>query len=887
VDPADPAPPDASAETAPTADRGDDAQLVAVLAEARPAESPALLLARARVGGALFGAAIGLGRFRVLERLGGGGMGVVYAAYDPQLDRGVALKTLHVPHAERELALREAKALARLAHPNIVPVFDVGIEGEHVYIVMELVRGETLREWVKGRTPREILGVYRQAGQALAAAHSAGLVHRDFKPENAIVGTDGRVRVIDFGLACEAATDPAAGGTRRVAGTPRYMSPEQVAGAAVTPAADQYSFSVSLDEALRGDPPRPVPRWIDLVIERGTAVAPATRFGSMTALLRALGRDPARIWRQRFAVMAVVAGVSMAFVIGRASLLAPDEACSGGAQAIASAWEPRAQQSALARISALSPYGREIATRIAPRLGEYSVRWADDHRDACLAHRRGEQSEALLDHRMACLDRGRAALHALAEIATAAGEPRAVPGVARAASELPDPDACADVRALTSNVEPPPPAQTGPIAAADEQIARARVQLAAGNADIARNVATAAVTAARTIAYRPLLAEALLMEGHALMATGDRLVAIAPLTEATTLGLSSGSEPIAIEAWARRAWLEGTSAHPEAALDGLATIDALASQPSPAFAFARALLHNNVGSVELGRRGHRAVALAMLERALDDARSVTGPGTVELVSIRTNTAIATDDPVRRDALLDDAHAELARLLGDHHPDTLDVQFIRATTTISFARAAEMLEPVCRQRELHTWLAPYPAICWVDLADLRAELGDRAAAVTALDRAIALGADSDANTPEAVGYRQLWGNDASAAVRHFSAMLDKIPERPDEPWYRTETRARLLLGLGRALAALHRRTTAAEMLERSIAIFEPLARDQRAIVIARRLGRARTELARVRAAMGVPPETTRAIAAAALAWLVSAGGPANEITELQYLAAPSR
>ena len=145
----------------------DGGAMTAEIAGARPEESPALVLARARVAGALFGAAVGLGRFRVLERLGGGGMGVVYAAYDPELDRGVALKTVHVPRIGREIALAEAKALARLAHPNVVPVFDVGVEGEHVYIVMELVRGDTLGAWVKDRSQAEILDVYRQAGHAL------------------------------------------------------------------------------------------------------------------------------------------------------------------------------------------------------------------------------------------------------------------------------------------------------------------------------------------------------------------------------------------------------------------------------------------------------------------------------------------------------------------------------------------------------------------------------------------------------------------------------------------------------------------------------------------------------------------------------------------------
>jgi serine/threonine protein kinase len=149
-----------------------------------------------------------VGRYIVQDVLGAGGMGVVYSAFDPELDRKVAIKLLQARPGGSESGgqtwlVREAQAMARLAHPNVVTVYDVGaMPGDRVFVAMELVEGITLREWMKqGHTWRESLAVMRAAGAGLAAAHSAGLVHRDFKPDNVLVGKDGRTRVMDFGLA--------------------------------------------------------------------------------------------------------------------------------------------------------------------------------------------------------------------------------------------------------------------------------------------------------------------------------------------------------------------------------------------------------------------------------------------------------------------------------------------------------------------------------------------------------------------------------------------------------------------------------------------------------------------------------------------------------------
>jgi predicted Ser/Thr protein kinase/tetratricopeptide (TPR) repeat protein len=858
------------------------ARLDDVLAQARPSDPAGLLFARDRIAGTLFGtdAARGLGRFRVLERLGAGGMGVVYAAYDPDLNRGVAVKVVHVPARGREAVLSEARALARLAHPNVVPVYDVGLAADCVYIVMELVRGETLRHWVKGRDRGTVLDAYRQAGDALAAAHSAGLVHRDFKPENAIVGSDGRVRVLDFGLACESA-DPSGKGDKAqsVAGTPRYMAPEQAAGTPVTPAADQYSFCVALREALADHdadrPSPPLPRWIDAAIVKGCATDPAARFATMPDLLAALARDPARVWRRRIVLSALVGVVgAVAFLAGTAR----SETCGGGDVELAATWNPNARATELARIASLGPYGRSLAPQLEHALRDHATRWAAGHRDACLAHQRGEQSAGLLDRRMACLARGRAALAAVAAIVGSA-DAKTLPEVARAVQAIPDPGSCSDIDVLLSETAPPPPALTQRVMQLRDRLEHARVELAAGRTGEARVAAALCVVTARELGYGPLLAEALLLEGRAIMLQ-DRGASVSVLSEATRVAVLAGADTLAVEAWARRAWAEGTETDPGGALAGLAVVEALAER-TPSGRFARALLYNNIGSIELAR-DQRDRARTAFERALAESQGVTGPGAVELLAVRSNLALVTDDRAASDALLADAVVELARLLGQDHPDTLLIRLIRGTTTmVRLAPAAQFLTAVCEGYALHEPVTN-AVLCWTELGFLRSELGDNALAIAAMERAVRVGAD-DQNPPEVVPYLTLWRGDAKEAIRRLTAALAGLPAQPNEPWWSRLERAERELALGRARRALGDLPAARQALASSAAHLEVIARDHPAAAILRRLGRARAELAMTLAATGAPRTQIAEVAAAAAAWLREAEGSAAEIAALERLA----
>jgi len=275
------------------------------------------------------------GSFRIERKLGAGGMGVVYLARDLRLQRSVALKL----HSGGDGALRterEARVLARLVHPNVVTIYDVGTWRGRTYIAMEYLDGGTLREWLASgpRGWREILSIFVQAARGLEAAHQAGLVHRDFKPDNVLLGSDGRVRVADFGLARSVrvrAGDPAADevsdrtaprpasaaaaidapltATGACIGTPGYMAPEAERGDEVDARADQYSFCVALSAALEGRRP---PRWIAPIVERGRDADPARRHASLGALLDPLERRLERRLQRRWwiapaAIAAVVA----------------------------------------------------------------------------------------------------------------------------------------------------------------------------------------------------------------------------------------------------------------------------------------------------------------------------------------------------------------------------------------------------------------------------------------------------------------------------------------------------------------------------------------------------------------------------------------------------
>jgi tetratricopeptide (TPR) repeat protein/predicted Ser/Thr protein kinase len=468
-----------------------------------------------------------LGRYTVRSFIGAGGMGRVFSAYDTELGRTVALKLIRPGRRDsraRTRLFREAQALARLHHPNVVTVYDVGTQGDHVFVAMELIEGTTLTEWLQHkRTWRELQAVFLAAGRGLAAAHAVGIVHRDFKPANVIVGKD-RVVVVDFGLARAGSddSDPAnpvddteilglsltLSGERP--GTPLYMAPEQLTGAPVTPKADQYAFCIALRDAVHG---AKVPGWLDQIIARGLSLRADDRYPSMAALLAALERS---FWTQRrrrlawaAAAVAFVAVSAAAFTLGvTAAATVP---CTGADSLVATLWDDATRATTRASFHDTGrPYADDMFARVDASLRARLNEWAHSHADACQATLvRHEQSDALLDARMACLGRARGEIAALVSLLGHI-DADGVDNAALAAARAGDVSACSDVAALRD--QPPPPRD----AASASDVEDLRAEIAHGSAlrllgrmDEGRARASLLVARARLVGYAPTLAAAL------------------------------------------------------------------------------------------------------------------------------------------------------------------------------------------------------------------------------------------------------------------------------------------------------------------------------------------------------------------------------------------
>jgi eukaryotic-like serine/threonine-protein kinase len=543
-------------------------------------------------------AGVTVGRYQLVELIGSGGMGSVYRAHDPHLSRDVALKVLHPNYAGertgsdyRHRLLREAQALAKLSHPNVVAAFDVGTHEDVVFVAMELVQGESLRSWMHDtQGVSEVLRVLIAAGRGLVAAHTAGVLHRDFKPANVMVSPDGRVRVVDFGLARSAlagpdpdelavAASPASSpaSEQRVSllegeitesgllmGTPGYIAPEQLHGAPANVLTDQYSFAVTAFVALSrlGPPPisgagrdealawpREVPRRVRRVVERGLARDASERYPSVAAMVDELERA---ISPRRRAGWAVAAALGAAALAGGAALWqvrANRVTCHVGPEPFHHVWDAERRAALHDAITATRRANAEEAFGLlSERLDAFQSMWMGMKQESCEAtHVRGEQSEKVLALRNACLEHKLAGAGALVT-AFSKADPAAVD---RAAGAMPDSlDDCADTAALLGTDEklPASPEARAGIARLESEFAVARSLTVAGRWKEAMGRSEQLLAEARALGHEPTIAKALRGAAFTVWSQArsadERRQAEAYLREAIPLAANAGDDQL-------------------------------------------------------------------------------------------------------------------------------------------------------------------------------------------------------------------------------------------------------------------------------------------------------------------------------------------------------
>ncbi len=662
-----------------------------------------------------------VGRYRLVERLGAGGMGVVWVAHDPQLDRTVAVKVLHEQRRHRgtstaqERLRREAHALARLSSPNVVAIYDLGMHGRRVFLAMKHVEGQTLDVWAQ-REPSvaQVLEVFEQAAAGLAAVHEAGFVHRDFKPTNVMIDRDGRVLVMDFGLARihdpESVSEHDLGASSAslardastsfssvltvdgvVMGTPAYMAPEQHTGNDADARADQFAFCASLYELLLGRRPfsgrdvaelarqkhherldftgaRPLPRRLRALLRRGLHPDPSRRHPGMLALRDALvqlRRPP----RRRGLVVASL-GVTVLGSVGWAALSrSRPETCEAGTAHMAMTWndDARAELSRSFHATGLA-YADDAALRASGRLDAYASDWVEQYGQVC--HAAGHDDPSLLDLRMRCLGEARASMAATVGLLVRADATTVQRAVAQVA-DLPPLQRCDDLDALRAEVPAPiDPAHVAAIDALRQQLEQAAALDRGGRYADGRELAEQALRAALELGYEPSIARARIRLASLQLGLGDVEAARRGLSDAALLAAGIGDHQAAADAASRLAFvLAAELDQPEEALrwarHAEASLGRLPDDP-----LARARLDNSFGVI-YSVQADPAAALVAFERAYETKRAVLGEDHPEVTGALENMALSHGELghlAQAEQLQRRSLSLLEKSVGPRHPD---------------------------------------------------------------------------------------------------------------------------------------------------------------------------------------------------------------------------
>ena len=663
-----------------------------------------------------------LGRLHLVRMLGAGAMGTVYAAYDPALDREVAVKLLRKgllsQPDSRERMLREAKVLARLNHPNILTIHDLGFADGQAFITTELATGGTLAAWCLERPQpskaraQQVLAFALQAAEGLAAAHDAGLIHRDVKPSNLLLGEQEalgpRLRVADFGLAradTDEVQDSMTGPAARVSGsgsvtpltdagsavgTPAYMAPEQFHGRA-SARSDQFGWAVSFHEALYGvrpfrastrgamlaaieagemvEAPRgaQVPKWVRKILVRCLAADPDDRFPTMRAVIDAIARARGR--QRRFAQALGVVGVGVLVGLPGLALQGSEDPCGLAGNGIDAVWNDAARDRVVQGLGAAgNAFAQMTAERSAAMLDAYATDWRDSRVLACEAtHVRHEQSESRLDDRVRCLDARLDHLDAIVDV-LAEADFEVTQRAIQAVTGLPPIEPCADPQLVSATVEPPPDAIAAAVAEEEARLARVASLAAAGRYEDGLALATEVAERARALEYEPLIGRATVALGRRQLGMGQFEAARDSLRSGLMTAQRVGDDWAVSEAASRLGATLGLRL--DRADEGLTWIElARATVPrlGPSSQWRLAGILTTEGSIRSDQGDARA-ALALLEQAralaLEHGRTLTAANVLGEMAI-TQNELGDYEGAATTARL--AMEEREALLGPGHP----------------------------------------------------------------------------------------------------------------------------------------------------------------------------------------------------------------------------
>lgn len=611
-----------------------------------------------------------VGRYIVLYLVGKGGMGQVYAAYDPTLDRKVALKVLHRTGARANQALlAEARTLAKIKHTNVMTIYEVGDLGGRIYLAMEYIDGVSLLEFAEDADEEEILRYFCQAAEGIAAAHELGIVHRDIKPANLLVTDQKNAVVCDFGLASKEKE------TKKVAGTPGYMAPEQTQGNA-TAASDQYGLCRSLQVALGADGSR-TRKGLGAFFARGMNEDPSMRFRDMSSFacgLQAVLDRPRRVrrWLMVSVLSLIVLGSVVAFLWKNKMEPTQVAACTDAAERFAEIWGETRQVRIGERFASLPGFGTGLWELARQHIDSYERDWVHQRTVSCQRASSKELSAVEYDRRVLCLDRRRREVDRLLG-AIAEADTDELLHVLDAFEVVGDVHSC-----LSIDDEPPlPSAAEAAKSVAELRLALAEIKVALrlGQHDAAQERLRALGTQAEAVGYLPLIAEVALARAGLLSGRLDFESAEEWFRQAIVAGTAGRHDRIVAEAWLGLAFLHGHHMDAFAEADNdlengrafLKRVSALGELPM--------IYERNLGWLRL-RQGkpeeaieHYLLAIELASERKDSERS---RDRAMLHSDLGSAYLRAGDIEKAAQELGIAMKEMSALLGSKHPDTLTV-----------------------------------------------------------------------------------------------------------------------------------------------------------------------------------------------------------------------